>query len=218
MKKHHVGLFLSLAAIILATLPAIPTKGRAPTYASCFIEVSDASGQPMPGALITFRGPDGKVARSINTTAKGSCIATGLVSGVTYDVTISACGYNKAEMKAAPDANGPLLKLSARLEKAYAQKAASLSKSGDPTGAICGLAVDGSCSPAPDATVILEGGELKEPIKTKSGADGIFDFPALQPASSYRVYATAEGFSTVIRKPIAVKAGETTTMEIQVRP
>lgn len=218
MNKHSVGLFLSVAAIILVTLSAIPAKGRVPTYASCFVEVSDASGQPMAGALITFRGPDGKVARVINTTAKGSCIATGLVSGVTYDATVSYCGYNEARMKATPDAGGPLLKLSAKLEKAYAQKVALLSKSGDLTGAICGLAVDGSCAPAPDTTVILEGGELQEPITTKSGADGIFDFPTLQPASSYRVYATAEGFSTVIRKPIVVKAGETTTMEIQVKP
>lgn len=209
---------VAVLAALLAGLAGISAIGRAPAYASCAVEVADALGQPMTGALIVFRSPDGKVARAIETTSKGSCIASGLISGVTYGVTVSACGYAAIEKRVTPNADGPPQQLSARLEKAYSSKAASLARTGDPTGAICGLVVDGSCRPVPGTTVILESGETKKSWKVLSDAQGLFDFSALEPASAYRVYATAEDFSTVVRKPIPVKAGETTTMEMQVKP
>jgi len=215
-------LFCRLAAtasvLVLAGLLSVSMSARAPVYASCAVEVSDALGQPMAGALVVFRAPNGKLARTIETTSKGSCIASGLISGVTYDATVSACGFLPVTRQVTPNADGPLRQLSARLEKAYASRVATLAKTGDSTGAICGLVVDGSCRPVPGTAVILEGGDIKEPLQTKADAQGLFDFPALQPASAYRVYATAEGLSTVIRKPVAVSAGETTTMEIYVRP
>ncbi len=211
--------FVAVAAGLGGTiLFSVSPLGRTPSYASCFVEVSDASGRPMAGVSIVFHDKSGKVARIIATTEKGSCIASGLLSGVTYGVTASACGYTPLKITASPDANGPMERISFRLEKAYASKAASLAKAGDPSGAICGLAVDALCAPVEGADVILEGGDLREPLHATTGADGIFSFAPLAPAADYRVYATLSGFSTVIRKPVEVKAGEATTMEIQVKP
>ncbi len=217
MRNARFGL-AAVIGLILISSAVIKTVARPPVYASCFIEASDAAGQPMAGVLVVFRDKNNRIARTIATTEKGSCIASGLVSGVTYEATASACGYTPSRMTANPNASGQMEHIAFRLEKAYASKAEALTKAGDSTGAICGLAVDASCQPVAGVEVILEGGELKEPLHAKTEGDGIFSFASLAPAAAYRIYATLPGFSTVIRKPVAVKAGESATMEIQVKP
>jgi iron complex outermembrane recepter protein len=78
-------------------------------------------------------------------------------------------------------------------------------------GTVQGVVTDADNSPLPGANVILVG----QNIGTSTNADGEFSFNA--PAGSYTIQASFLGFQT-FRQSVTVTAGETTTVNITLRP
>jgi hypothetical protein len=74
------------------------------------------------------------------------------------------------------------------------------------TGGIAGTIFDTSGAVVPNATVEVTSSSLARPLTTTSLADGTYSFPRL-PTGSYKVTATATGFSPVQQVGISVELG-----------
>src|SRR5262245_21128437 len=82
------------------------------------------------------------------------------------------------------------------------------------TGGISGVVSDPSGAPLPGATVSVVNNATGQTRVTNTGAEGFFTVPLLQPGS-YRVTASLQGFSTLIRDGIKVTVSETARVNMQ---
>jgi hypothetical protein len=79
-------------------------------------------------------------------------------------------------------------------------------------GGIIGRLIDPTQAVVPTAAVTVKNLETGYTRETKTGDDGSFHFIVLD-AGQYRIEVTAEGFATLIREPITVRATEITDLQ-----
>jgi outer membrane receptor protein involved in Fe transport len=79
-------------------------------------------------------------------------------------------------------------------------------------GGIIGSVIDPTQAAVAKATVIAKSIETGYVRETRTGVDGSFLFNLLE-AGRYRIEVTSQGFATLIREPITVRATETTDIQ-----
>lgn len=82
------------------------------------------------------------------------------------------------------------------------------------TGAIQGVIKDAQGAIVAGATVTLVNTALDVRRVVKSGSNGIYTFPLLQPGSGYRVEVTNPGFQKSVNPGISVRVTEVTTVDV----
>src|SRR5215510_5367313 len=82
------------------------------------------------------------------------------------------------------------------------------------TGQIVGTAKDPSGGVVPNAEIEVTDVGTGNRIANKTGAEGGFVFPALQPGR-YRILATATGFQPVVVDEVVVQTGRTSNVDVQ---
>ena len=83
------------------------------------------------------------------------------------------------------------------------------------TGILQGTVVDSSGAVVPGAMIVMRQAQSNSSQKTQTDGAGKYRLGSLQPGT-YRIEATAEGFKLAVLDNIAVKAGQTTSVDVQV--
>lgn len=159
--------------------------------------VDKASGQPIEGAIISYRDPAEKTAQA--TSARGSFISYGVAPGKEVKLTVRHPDYKSADISQMIDGPGEV-ELDIELEAETK------------TGKISGTVIDQDGEPVSGATVKLAGAEQ---VEESTGADGRFSSEVL--SGAYSVAVSAEGYLTGGRD-VTISADRAVLLEITLKP
>ncbi|MCL4813419.1 MAG: TonB-dependent receptor [Vicinamibacteraceae bacterium] len=87
----------------------------------------------------------------------------------------------------------------------------------DTLGSLEGRVRDASGGALPGVTVTLSGPAMMGTRATTSEADGGYRFVLVPPGSEYTVRAELQGFSTLVRPHLEVRAGQTVTVDLEMQ-
>jgi protocatechuate 3,4-dioxygenase beta subunit len=163
--------------------------------------VSDISGQPLSGAVVTvLSGPGAGIATT--TTGVGTYRLDNLSAADDYIIGVTLSGYNGSSASAVVVQTGLTTTLNFQLTPIVLS-----------AGTISGTVTDSSAHPIAGATVTVYVGP-SSPVHTTTAADGTYSLPNLRAGTGYGLRVEKTNWTTAQKTGITVTTNGTTKVNI----